>query len=115
VRLADVQFRVHGRAVVARLAGEIDLSNAQTIGDAVAETMPNHAFALVLDLTDIDYLDSAGIQLLYRLREELRVRGQILRVVIPASSPASDALRLAGVLRHVDTADSVGGALREFE
>ena len=114
MRLADVHFRTRGRAIVASLTGEVDLSNAASIGDALTETVPNHALALVLDLSGVDYLDSAGIQLLYRLREELRVRGQVLRLVIPGSSPANDALRLAGVARHVDTADTVDGALGEF-
>jgi anti-sigma B factor antagonist len=100
--------------MVAHLTGEIDLSNAGTIGDAVAETLANHSAGLVLDLTDVDYLDSAGIQLIYRLREDLRVRGQFLRLVIADGSPANDALRLAGVEHHVETAETVDGALQEL-
>lgn len=65
---------------------------------------------MVLDLSQLSYLDSAGIQLIYTLRENLSVRGQTLQLVIPSSSAAHDALRLAGVLHQVPTAETVEDA-----
>ena len=64
---------------------------------ALSESVPNFALALVLDLSDVEYLDSGGIHLIYELREKLRARGQTLQLVIPADSPASD---LANGLRR---------------
>ncbi len=109
-----MQFSTHRQAVVAQVSGEIDLSNVENIERALVEATPNHLLTLVLDLTDLDYLDSAGIQLIYKLRENLRARGQRLRLVIPSTSPANDALRLAGVKRHVETIETVDHALREL-
>lgn len=100
--------------MVARLTGELDLSNTASIGGALTESVPNSALAVILDLTDVEYLDSAGIHLIYDLREKLRVRGQSLHLVIPADSPAGDALRLAGVSGSVVTAETVEAALAEF-
>lgn len=100
--------------MVARLTGELDLSNAEDVGRALADAVPNHALALVVDLSQVEYLDSAGIQLIYRLRESLRARGQTLHLVIPTASAANDALRLAGVERHVETIQSVDEALGEL-
>jgi anti-anti-sigma factor len=114
VNLADVRFSDHDRVVVARVTGEIDLSNAESIESAITEATPNQALALILDVSALDYLDSAGIHLIYKLRERLRTRGQTLRLVIPAASPANDALRLAGVSQVVDTAQSLEAAMREF-
>lgn len=114
MKLADVQFSDHERVVVARLTGEVDLSNAGGIESAIAEATPNHAIALILDVSGLDYLDSAGIHLVYKLRETLRARGQTLRLVIPANSPANDALRLAGVSQAVATARTLDAALKEF-
>jgi anti-anti-sigma factor len=110
-----VQFSPHGQTLLARLTGEIDPSNAESIGRALVEAMSNQAHALVLDLSEIDHLDSSGIRLIYHLRDSLGDRGQILRLVIPATSPAHDALRLAGVARYVETIETVDDALREFE
>jgi hypothetical protein len=76
--------------------------------------MPNQALALILDVSALGYLDSAGIHLIYKLREKLRARGQALRLVIPPNSPANDALRLAGVSRNVETAESLQAAMAEF-
>ena len=114
MKLADIHFSEHERVVVARLTGEIDLSNADSIEGAIVEATPNHALALILDVSALDYLDSAGIHLIYKLREKLRARGQALRLVIPADSPANDALRLAGVSRNIATADSLEAATAEF-
>jgi anti-anti-sigma factor len=114
VKLADIQFSDDERVVVARLSGEVDLSNAESIENAIAEATPNHALGLILDVSDLDYLDSAGIHLVYKLREKLRARSQTLRLVIPPHSPANDALRLAGVSGNIDTAESLEAAKAEF-
>jgi anti-anti-sigma factor len=107
MRLADVEFDSRDEGIVARLTGEIDLSNAESIGAALVDAMPNQEHQLILDMSAVDYLDSAGIQLIYQLREQLRARGQNLKLVIPASSAPHDALRLAGLMEHVPMVETV--------
>lgn len=113
MRLGDVTFSDQDGVQVAQLSGEVDLSNSDSIGNAIAETMPNHMLGLILDLTQLRYLDSAGIHLIYRLRERLRARGQSLALVVPTGSPSNDALRLAGVTLHVPISQTLQGALQE--
>lgn len=113
MRNSDVHFADHGWAIVARVTGEVDLSNADDIGAAIALEMPNHARTLVLDLTEIEYLDSAGIRLIFRLVEQLRARNQSLRLVIGANSAANYALRLAGVAGTIEILETADDALRE--
>jgi anti-anti-sigma factor len=115
VRLADVSFDGREGAVVARVSGEIDLSNAEEIGTALVDSSPRNARAMVLDLSGVEYLDSAGIQLIYRLRENLRARGVGFRLVIPTSSPSSDALRLAGISSHIPTLQTIADALGDLD
>jgi len=112
VRLVDVQFEFREGVVIARVLGEIDMSNTADLRSAITEATPTAAAGVVLDLSDVDYIDSAGIHLLYRLGEVLRNRGQALRVVVPPTSPTSDALRLAGVKRHVDVVGELDEGLR---
>jgi anti-anti-sigma factor len=107
MRLADLQLSSRGGIVIACVTGEIDMSNAADLRTAITDATPNDALGVVLDLSDVDYIDSAGIHLLYRLGESLRDRGQTLRVVVPLSSAASDALRLAGIKRHVDVVEEL--------
>jgi anti-anti-sigma factor len=111
LRISDVRFADHGSTLVARVTGEIDLSNADDIGASIALEMPNSTWTLVLDLSEVEYLDSAGIRLIYRLTEQLRARGQALRLVIPASSAANDALRLAGVAGTIEIVETADDAL----
>lgn len=113
MRLADVQFSNHDDVVVARLLGELDMSNAEGIGRALVEATPNRMAGLVLDMRQVDYLDSAGIHLVYSLREMLRTRGQTLRLVVAADSPAGDALRLAGVTSHIGDTATLDQALAQ--
>ena len=112
MRLGDVRFTPCRGLLLAELTGEVDLSNAERISDAIAETASNQELGLILDLSGLHYLDSAGIHLLFRLGEQLRARGQTLALVMPAGSPSSDAIRLAGVTLHVDRFESMEDALR---
>jgi anti-sigma B factor antagonist len=107
MRLGDVTFERRGDALVAHLTGEVDMSNAEAIGSAVLEATGNETLGVILDLTDVRYLDSAGIYVVFGMRSRLRARGQSLRLVMPPGSPVDDALRLAGVQRHVEVVDSV--------
>lgn len=110
-RLADIEFTGHDACTVARLSGEIDQSNVGTLDETLTQAVTNQSHALVLDLTDVTYFDSSGIQLVYELRAKLQARGQGLRLVIPTSSSAYAALRLAGVARHVELYESEEEAL----
>ncbi|HEY1509710.1 MAG TPA: STAS domain-containing protein [Solirubrobacteraceae bacterium] len=110
--LADVQFTVTDEIVVAAVTGEIDLSNAEHLCEAIVDATANDARGVVLDLAAVDYLDSTGIHLIYRLRESLRTRGQRLMLVIPEDSPVRDSLRLAGVMQHLPICASVEDALQ---
>ena len=115
MRLADLHFSTRDGYVVAAVVGEIDMSNAAELARALADKTPNDAQGLVLDLSRIDYLDSAGIHLLYRLRESVSARGLRLAIVVPKESPVFDALRLAGIERHLDMLDTVDAAFAPTE
>ena len=111
MQLADVDFDSRDQAVVARVTGEVDLSNAESLGAALLDSMPNQGHRLIVDLSAVAYLDSAGIRLIYQLRERLQTRGQSLRLVIPADSASHDALRLAGLAEHVEMAETIEEAV----
>ena len=113
--LADVHYETLDGVLVARLEGEIDMSNADELGTAITARVRSDALALVLDLAAVDYLDSAGIAVLYELRERLRLRGQQIRLVLPADSPVATALRYADVPRTIGAADTVQAAIADLE
>ena len=109
MRLADLRIETVGRVVVARLDGEIDLSNATELGGVIADRVPNEALGLVIDLTKVGYVDSAGIHVLFELRAKLRNRGQEIALVVPPGAEIFEALRIAylpGVVGVFDSLDS---------
>lgn len=108
--LADLEFEVADRVVIAHVDGEIDMSNADELGNAFSLRLTNDALGLVVDLRQVDYLDSAGIHLIYALRERLDTRGQQLRLVVAQDAPICEALRIAAVPRTVAAFETVDAA-----
>jgi anti-sigma B factor antagonist len=110
MKLADLKVESEGPIVYANLRGDIDMSNAAELRDELGAVTPNSAMSLILNLTDVGYLDSAGIHFVHRLREDLRASGQRLMLVIPDDSPINATIRLAGLDWSDDTADTVDAA-----
>lgn len=100
--------------IVARLSGEVDLSNASEVGDELSTGVPNTAFGLVLDLTATTYLDSSGVHLIFDLAERLRTRQQQLRVVVPAGAPIRRVLRIVELDESVPVMASVDEAIADI-
>ncbi len=113
--LADVQITLAPSALIAHVTGEVDMSNAEDVGATVIGATPNEAEAVILDLTGVDYLDSAGIYVIHGMRASLQARGQVLILVIPPTSPVHDSLRLAGAERPGEIADAVEDALKMLD
>jgi anti-anti-sigma factor len=92
--IVRVRTERHGDTPVARVEGEVDASNAEVVGVKLHALVTNRSVALVVDLTETTYLDSAGINLLFALAEELRARQQTLRLVLAGATPIA---RMAGI------------------
>jgi anti-anti-sigma factor len=80
--LATVELEDRGPILVARLQGEVDLSNVDDIRIAVVDAVSHETEHLILDLSRTDYLDSTGVRLLFELAERLQGRRQQLRLVV---------------------------------
>jgi anti-anti-sigma factor len=109
---AHLQFRGDLLRPVVALCGEVDGSNADELAERIAAAIGNDALSLVLDLTDVTYLDSSGIRLVFRLARGLRDRQQDLQLIIPDGSRVRRPLELAGVEMVARVAPS-GDALPE--
>ena len=82
-RLARVRVERYDDVPVACVSGQIDLSNSTEVGDRLASELANVDHGLVLDLSEVRYLDSAGVTVLFALAERLRDRQLELRLVVP--------------------------------
>ena len=89
--------RVKGVDVVT-VGGEVDLTNADEVHDAVVVTT---ASAVVLDLTSVAYLDSSGIRSIDRAHRRLQADERRLLIVCPPDTAADWTLRVAGFNRAI--------------
>jgi anti-anti-sigma factor len=96
-RIAGFQVAEAGDVIVAAIEGEIDGSNAAELRLALSDRLPSASRGLVLDLTKVKYLDSAGIHLLFDLGRRLAARRQSLRLVMSATSPIRRVLELSAI------------------
>ena len=109
--LEHVELEQRGGVLVARVTGEVDLSNATLVTDRLIEATPNSATVLVLDLSDTSYLDSSGVRMLFELAQRLRNRGQELQLVVPEESNVRRVLLLTEVERVVPLSSYVEAAV----
>lgn len=96
-------------AVVVRLAGELDLYNAHVVRDALLEAADGSPERLVVDLSDVTFLDSTALGVLIEARTKLPNRRAFL-LASPAVEPRR-ALEVSGLDRHFSVHDSVDDAL----
>ena len=99
----------HG-VVVARLSGEIDLSNAEAVRLQIEESVHNRAIGLIIDLTHVGYLDSSGLGLLFDLARRLERRQQRLATVIGVGSPVYEIIDMVGASDRLGVQSSVDKA-----
>lgn len=98
---------------IAAIEGEIDASNVREVGERLRTLLTNRSTALVVDLTDTAYLDSAGINMLFELSTELKDRQQQLRLVVPPAAPIVRMLSIAGMIGALSTYESRASALAQ--
>jgi anti-sigma B factor antagonist len=109
--LARLEDEWHDEIPVARMQGEIDASNVREMGDRLRSLLSNRSVALVVDLSSTTYLDSAGINMLFSLAEELRGRQQRLALVVGDSSPIARMITLTGLDQTIPVCPGLPDAL----
>jgi anti-sigma B factor antagonist len=96
--LAEVHVQHGPTGIVAALVGELDMSNADDIHQQLSGAAA-HGGVLVVDLSGLGFIDSAGIAVLDRLHRDLASGPTELRVAATADSVAARTLSLAGMDR----------------
>jgi anti-sigma B factor antagonist len=110
--VTGVQIELVDHVPIARPLADIDAANAATVlGDLVEALSPDMS-SLIVDLSDTRYVDSAGLDMLFRLGERLRDRRATLRLVIPAGSQLSRLAAIVALPHALPVHDTVGDAVR---
>jgi anti-anti-sigma factor len=95
--LADVRFEREDETVVAILTGEVDMSNAITVRQQIAASVTPNDEAVIVDLSGLSFIDSAGLHSLIELGTVLDERRQQLLLCLPPGSTIRRAIEIIGL------------------
>jgi anti-anti-sigma factor len=98
-----------GQTTVVEIAGEITFSNVNGLGRKLAGALQAGARNLVIDLTDVAFIDSSGLSALLTASARARERGGAVALVHGPRPPAI--FRFGGVERLLSLYDSRDAAL----
>jgi anti-anti-sigma factor len=97
VSLAEVRFEREDAIVIAALTGEVDMSNATSVRQQIAESVTPDDDAVIVDLSELAFMDSAGLHSVVELGTVLEERRQQLLVCVPPGSPMQRAIEIIGL------------------
>lgn len=109
--LGNVRVHEDDGVVVARVDGELDLSNSQGTGEAIEASLPASARSLVVDFSELTFLDSSGVAMLFRLVRRLGDHRQELHVVAPAGEAVGRVLEIVEFQRAAPVHPTLDDAL----
>jgi anti-sigma B factor antagonist len=104
----SITSSTHGACEIVELAGELDMVNAPTLSDTL-DTLADTDRSVIVDLSELSFIDSSGIHAILRGRPEQRIAalvcppGNIHRVLSVA--------KIDRVLPLYDTLDQALAAL----
>ncbi|MGH2716133.1 MAG: STAS domain-containing protein [Thermoleophilaceae bacterium] len=109
--LVQMEIEERGEVVVARVSGELDIAGAPGMGERIHDAVPTAARALVVDLSDLDFIDSSGIAMLFGLARRLGSRRQELHVVARSGKPVARVLEIVEFDRAAPVHETLDEAL----
>jgi anti-sigma B factor antagonist len=99
-----------GRTAVVTAAGEIDITNAESLRDALLSALNAGALGLVVNMTATTFLDSAGITALVRASRRAAATEATVRLAVTAPAVLR-VLNLVGIDRLIEVHPSVADAV----
>jgi anti-anti-sigma factor len=108
---ANIRVEYYDGTPVTFLDGDVDAANAARVAEELMAAVTNRTVALIVVLSDARYLDSAGINVLFRLHEQLQTRRQRVGLVLGASARLRRVLELSGVPTTIPVWEDLEAAL----
>lgn len=102
-----VEARGDGNVIV-RLAGELDLYNAEEVRTALAQVIDTTPRRIVVDMAAVEFIDSTALGVLIEARARL---GEHALLLAAPQLETRRTLQVSGLDRHLPVHDSVDEAL----
>ena len=108
---ATVELDHRDSVGVARLSGDLDITQASAVRKQLLSAVRNEDLGLVVDLSDARYIDSVGVSLLFELAERLAGRQLRFAVVVPAGGLVERVLTIVNLDSVAEVHRDLGDAL----
>ena len=94
-----------GRAIVLELGGEIDMKSSAKVKDKFKEIYRDKPSVLVVDMTEVEFMDSSGLATLVGVLKWCRLNGSELRLagLTKAVRNIFDICRLESIFQIYDS------------
>jgi len=112
--LVRLEIERRGEVVIARLGGELDIAGAASTGEQIGDGVPTSAHGLVIDMSDLEFIDSSGVAMLFGLARRLSSRRQTIRLVAPGGRPVKRVLEIVEFERAAPVLDDLDAALSDL-
>jgi anti-anti-sigma factor len=99
-----------GQVAVVTVAGEVDITNADGLRDALLSALNAGAADLIADMTQVTFLDSAGVTALVRAARRATATDATLRLAVRAPAVLR-VLSLVGIDRLIPVYPSLADAM----
>jgi len=109
----EIELKGTDEIALLELSGQIDSYSAEEITKLIDAHIDNGKFKVIVDLSKVDYLDSAGLSSLINTRIKLSKRGGSLRLV-GLKGKAKEVFDLAGLTSMFEIFDSHEKAFEDF-
>jgi anti-sigma B factor antagonist len=108
----DLKSENHGEALVFRLRGSLDLATSPTLRAALGEAAEKGTKSIVVDLTQLEFLDSTGLGALIGAHRRAAERGGSVRLIVH-DGPIARLLNITGLIRVLAVYHTLDGALND--
>lgn len=110
----DIKTEREGDTVIFRLRGSFDIATAPSVRAALTAASGDGKHAIVVDLTNVEFLDSTGLGALIGGHRRASENGGQVRLAV-ADGPISRLLNITGLMRVFPVYRTVGDALVDRE
>lgn len=115
-QLLTITTATRSGAVVITVVGEVDLMTAPRLGAAVSQALQQPGDGpVVIDLSQVSFLASAGLQALLEAHAQANRAGEPLRIVVDHQRPVILPIQVTGLDKVLRLYHSLDGALNPTE
>ncbi|HKU68206.1 MAG TPA: STAS domain-containing protein [Candidatus Baltobacteraceae bacterium] len=108
----DIKSEHNGTAIIYRLHGSLDLATAPSLRAALIEAANEGKHDIIVDLTELEFLDSTGLGALIGAHRRALENGGRVRLIV-REGPISRLLNITGLMRIFAVYASLDAALND--